>query len=72
MKKYYSKYKYGIFKAGELFEINGKEYELKHITTDSYYRLEPIIFRTTAYTVTSGMNEILSYSEMLKIKRIHT
>jgi hypothetical protein len=72
MKRYYSHKRREIclFLEGDIFEIDGQEYELKEIYRNGNYCLEPVIFRADSFIVTSGMNKIYTYSELTQFKHV--
>lgn len=55
---------------GDIFEIDSKEYKLRIINSLGGCWLEPVIYRSGNYCVTSGMNKCCGYEELKNFKYI--
>jgi hypothetical protein len=56
------------YAEGDIFNIEGKEYNLRLINQHDLCWLEPIQFKTKECIITGGMNKCYKYHELNKLK----
>lgn len=62
-----------MFVEGDIFNISGKEYVVRHITNDpkgdnDMYWLQPVLYRIgESYIITGGENKIIHYNKLINM-----